>query len=140
MGSKNPHHGLTPGLALGLALAIVLDTLAQLLWKHAVAGLPENASIQVTLLAALDQPWFAVVIGLFLVQLWNWLGVLKHADLSFAQPITSISYLAVAVASWWLFGETIGPVKTTGILFILAGVWLTSQGPRNTRVESERTR
>ncbi|MBI5920557.1 MAG: 4-amino-4-deoxy-L-arabinose transferase [Betaproteobacteria bacterium] len=137
MGDKNPLHGLTPALALALAFTIVLDTLAQLLWKHAVEGLPDNAPLQTTLLAVFSQPWFAVVIGLFLVQLWNWLGVLKHADLSFAQPITSISYLTVSVASWWLFGEAIGPVKTTGILLILAGVWLTSQGPRSTQADSE---
>lgn len=140
MNGKDPLHGLTPALALFLAIAITLDTLTQLLWKHAVAGLPDNATSLVTILAVFSQPWFAVVIGLFLIQLWNWLEVLKHADLSFAQPITSISYLTVSAASWWLFDEVLGPVKTTGILFILAGVWLSSQGPRNTRADSEHKR
>lgn len=138
MSSKNPLHGLTPVLTLFLAIAIVLDTLAQLLWKHAVAGLPDDASLSVTLLAVFSQPWFVVVIALFLIQLWNWLEVLKHADLSFAQPITSISYLTVSLASWWLFGEKLGPLKAAGILLILAGVWLSSGGARNTPAESER--
>lgn len=137
MSGKDSLHGLTPALTLALAITVALDTATQLLWKHAVAGLPDNASLQATVLAVFGQPWFAVVIGLFLLQLWNWLGVLKHADLSFAQPITSISYLTVSGASWWLFDEAIGPVKTTGILFILAGVWLSSQGPRNTRADTE---
>jgi len=136
MSRNDPLHGLTPTLALALSITIALDTLTQLLWKHAVEGLPENASLQATLLAALSQPWFAVVIGLFLLQLWNWLEVLKHADLSFVQPITSISYLTVSGASWWVFDEAIGPIKTTGILLILAGVWLSSQGPRNTQADS----
>ena len=100
MNGKNPLHGLTPILALALAVAVALDTATQLLWKHAVAGLPDNASLQVAVLAVFSQPWFAVLIGLFLIQLWNWLNVLKHADLSFAQPITSLSYLTVSAASW----------------------------------------
>lgn len=135
--SKNPLHGVTPVLALGLGVTIVLDTATQLLWKHAVEGLPDHASLPATVLAAFSQPWFVVVIGLFLLQLWNWLEVLKHADLSFVQPITSISYLTVSAASWWLFDEALGPIKTTGILLILAGVWLSSQGPRNTRTDSD---
>lgn len=76
----------------------------------------------------LHQPWFIVLAAIFLLQLFNWMKVLEHADLSFAQPITSLSYVTVCVLSAILFGEHIGAVKIAGVLCVLAGVWLVSQG------------
>ena len=66
--------------------------------------------------------------GVFVCQLVNWLKVLEHADLSYAQPITSLSYVSVCVLSAHLFGEHIGPAKAAGILCIFSGVWLVSKG------------
>ena len=122
--------GLRPALAIGLALAIVLDTAGQLLWKHAVETLPHTAQLWPAVDAVLGQPLFLLVIGVFLAQLVNWLKVLDQADLSFAQPITSLSYVAVAGLSALLYGEPIGPLKALGIVCILAGVWVISQGHR----------
>ena len=115
-------------LAIGLALAIMLDTASQLLWKFSVASLPHTSGLWQTAEAVLKQPLFIVLAGIFLCQLVNWLKVLEYADLSFAQPITSLSYITVGVLSRVLFGEHIGVAKTAGILCVLCGVWLVSQG------------
>lgn len=127
------HRGGKPTLAIGLLLAIVLDTAGQLLWKYAVATLPMPPSTWTTLAAVLAQPLFLLVAGVFLLQLFNWLNVLGEADLSYAQPITSLSYITVLVLSAWLFGERIGPLKAAGIVCILAGVWMVSRGRQLTR-------
>jgi undecaprenyl phosphate-alpha-L-ara4N flippase subunit ArnF len=115
-------------LVTGLALAIILDTAGQLLWKFCVASLPPGSGLWQTAEAVLRQPLFLVLAGIFLCQLINWMKVLEHADLSFVQPVTSLSYVTVCVLSAIWFDEHIGIAKTVGILCVLSGVWLVSQG------------
>lgn len=114
-------------LAFGIALATILDTAGQLLWKYCVDLLPPDAGLSQTAWAVLQQPMFIVLAAVFLLQLFNWMKVLEHADLSFAQPITSLSYVTVCVLSAFLFGEHIGTAKIAGVLCVLGGVWLVSQ-------------
>ena len=115
-------------LAIGLVLAIVLDTVGQLLWKFTAEKLSATDSLWPAVDAVLRQPLILVLVGVFVCQLINWLKVLEHADLSYAQPITSLSYVSVCAFSAILFGEHIGALKVAGILCILSGVWLVSQG------------
>ncbi|MEO8004358.1 MAG: EamA family transporter [Betaproteobacteria bacterium] len=114
-------------LIFGIALATILDTVGQLLWKYCVAGLPSDAGLSQAAWGVLHQPLFIVLAVVFLLQLFNWMKVLEHADLSFAQPITSLSYVTVLVLSAFLFGEHIGATKVAGVLCVLGGVWLVSQ-------------
>ncbi|HLN24244.1 MAG TPA: EamA family transporter [Patescibacteria group bacterium] len=120
-------------LIIGLAVAIALDTAVQLLWKTAVSGLPATATLWGTVLAALHQPLFIVVVALLLSQMVNWLKVLDHADLSFAQPITALSYISVTLLSVLLLGEKIGGLQILGIGFMLVGVWFISRTDHVTR-------
>jgi drug/metabolite transporter (DMT)-like permease len=66
-------------------------------------------------------------VAIFLLQLFNWLKVLEHADLSYAQPITSLSYVTVCLLSATLLDERIGLAKTIGVLCVLSGVVLVGQ-------------
>jgi drug/metabolite transporter (DMT)-like permease len=115
-------------LALGLALAIALDTAGQLVWKICIAGLPADSGFQSIASAALHQPLFVVLVAIFLSQLFNWLKVLERADLSYAQPITSLSYVTVCILSATLLNEHIGASKTIGVVCVLCGVMLVSRG------------
>ena len=121
------HRASKRTLVIGLVLAIVFDTAGQLLWKFVAETLPATAALWPTVDAMLRQPLILVLAGVFVLQLINWLKVLEHADLSYAQPITSLSYVTVCAFSAHLFGEHIGPAKAAGILCILWGVWLVSQ-------------
>jgi len=116
-----------PWLATGLALAILLDTAGQLLWKVCIASIPPDVGVKSTVSAVLRQPLFIALAATFLCQLFNWLKVLKRADLSYAQPITSLSYVTVCALSALLLGEHVGIAKVIGILSVLAGVMLVSQ-------------
>ncbi len=114
-------------LVWGLALAIVLDTLVQVSWKAAVSTLPPASSAWGTSMAVLDRPIFLGVAFLLACQLFNWLKVLDHADLSYAQPITSLSYVSVCLCSVFYLNEPIDLLQIVGIGCILAGVWFISR-------------
>ena len=116
-------------LAIGLAITIVLDTVAQLVWKAAALHLPPLAVSVDLLRAVVQQPLFAVLGLIFLLQLLVWLKVLEHADLSFAQPVTALSYVTVCGLSTLWFGETLDARKLAGIALVLVGVWFVSRGP-----------
>jgi drug/metabolite transporter (DMT)-like permease len=117
------HHspGMGTRLAALLALAIALDTLIQLSWKAAASRGP-----------VLTEPLFYAAMGTWLVQLAIWLRVLARADLSYAQPITALSYISVAGLSAVLFHERLSPTQGAGIALILAGVFLISRTPART--------
>ena len=72
-----------------------------------------------------------VVVVLFVVQLFNWLRVLQMSDLSYSQPITSLSYITVLGFSVLWLGEQLDALKVAGIVLILAGVWFISRGPHH---------
>lgn len=116
-------------LAAGLGISIALDTVAQLVWKAAAVRLPPFTDRVDMLQAVVHQPLFLVLGGLFLLQLWVWLKVLEHADLSYAQPITALSYVTVCGLSVWWLGETLDLRKLAGIVLVLLGVWFVSRGP-----------
>jgi drug/metabolite transporter (DMT)-like permease len=127
-------------LAAGLGFTIVLDTVAQLVWKAAALRLPAVADTQDAIRAVLHQPLFLVLAIIFVLQLWVWLKVLEDADLSFAQPVTALSYVTVCGLSVVWFGETLDLRKLAGIGLVLLGVWFVSSGPaRNTTAAESRS-
>jgi len=119
-------------LVIGLAVAIALDTGLQLVWKTGIAELPDTSSVWETLVAIALNPIFILVVVFMLAQLVNWLKVLDHADLSFAKPFTSLSYVTVCILSVLLLGEHMAPLQIVGIVVVVAGVWCVSQTGRAT--------
>jgi drug/metabolite transporter (DMT)-like permease len=114
-------------LAVGLLVAILLDTVLQLVWKSAVLSLASNGSPWLNVQAILHSPLFIVVILLMAWQFFNWLMVLGKADLSYAQPLTSLSYVSVFCLSVLYLKESADLIQIAGIGFVLAGVWFISQ-------------
>jgi len=108
-------------------LAILIDTALQLVWKSAVLSLPNDGSPWLNVQAILQNPLFLFVIFLMACQFFNWLLVLHNADLSFAQPVTSLSYVSVFFLSVLLLKEAADLLQMIGILFVLIGVWFISQ-------------
>src|SRR5215813_5129263 len=119
-------------LVIGLAVAIALDTGLQLAWKTGIAALPDTSSVGETLVAIALDPIFILVVAFMAAQLVNWLKVLDQADLSYAKPFTSLSYVTVCVLSVLLLGERIAPLQVVGIVVVVAGVWCVSQTKRAT--------
>jgi len=122
-------------LALGLAAAILLDTAVQTVWKRAALTLPGNSASDPVgaAQAVLGQPLFLAVGVLIGLQMVNWLKVLDDADVSYALPITALSYVSVAAVSAVWLHEALTPGRAVGTLLILGGVFLVSRTDHNTR-------
>lgn len=120
-------------VVVGLVLAVVLDTFIQITWKLAVADVPAGATAPATLRWVLSTPLFYAAMLAFAAQLWNWMRVLARADLSFAQPFTALSYLAVLGISARSLDEHISVARGVGVALILLGVFLISQTPFRTQ-------
>ena len=119
-------------LVVGLGIAVATDTTLQLVWKTGIADLPEVETLSDIVAAVAQAPIFILVVTLMAIQLVNWLKVLDHADLSYAKPFTSLSYVTVSILSVVLLGETIAPLQLVGIAVVVAGVWCVASTPRTT--------
>lgn len=122
----------------GLALAIILCSASQLLWKYATQDMPAGATAFQTLHVTFLRPTFWVAAALYVWQFFNWMMVLKHADLSFAQPIMAGTYVVIGAAAWLLFKENLPPHRIIGILLILSGVIVISRSPHKTAAAPKR--
>lgn len=116
----------------GLILAIALDTLVHVVWKLAVDGIPADASVAATVEGTLRSPFFYVAMAAFGAQFYNWMRVLGSTDLSFAQPITALSYVSVLAVSGAFLHEDITLKKLAGAALILIGVAFISRTPHAT--------
>jgi drug/metabolite transporter (DMT)-like permease len=110
-------------LAIGLVAAVLLDTGVQIFWKMGVIDIPDSVLPWELLGAVFERPIFLLVLALMLAQLVNWLQVLSLADLSFAKPFTSLSYVTVSAVSFFWLGERLHFAQVLGIATIIAGVW-----------------
>jgi drug/metabolite transporter (DMT)-like permease len=122
-------------LAVGLLIAILIDTALQLVWKSAVLTLPHDGSPWLNLQAILQNPRFVFVIFLMGCQFFNWLMILGDADLSYAQPITSLSYVSVFFLSVLYLKEAADLFQIAGIMLVLVGVWFISQTEHLTQAQ-----
>jgi drug/metabolite transporter (DMT)-like permease len=120
-------------LIVGLVLAVVLDTTLQVFWKVAVIDVPgQDASFLQFIGSALSSPMFLFVIFLMALQFFNWLVVLANADLSYAHPVTSLSYVTVFALSILYLNQETDPIQALGVAFVLAGVWFISRTEHKT--------
>ena len=127
-----------PGAVVaGLVLAVALDTVVQIVWKHAVAGIPDGASVSAVVAGALGNRYFYLAMLGFGAQFVNWMRVLARADLSFAQPITALGYISVLAASRLFLHERISPARALGVALILLGVYFISRTPHRTNREAD---
>jgi drug/metabolite transporter (DMT)-like permease len=115
---------------LGLLIAVGLDVPVQLIWKALMLkyGDPARGPHLIDMLHQIR--WFShqsrtwILLGLFLCQFLNWMWVLGNADLSYAQPFTALSYVAVSTCAAIFFHEHLSPLRIFGIALILLGVIL----------------
>jgi multidrug transporter EmrE-like cation transporter len=54
-----------------------------------------------------------------------WIFVVSRFELTFAYPISlSLSYVLIALLSWWIFGEHLPPARLIGLLVMCVGIFL----------------
>ena len=124
-------------VVLGLAAAVLIDTALQIFWKTAVLKLPDETDSLFAVFSIFREPLFIVVICIMSLQFFNWMAVLNHADLSFAQPFTALSYVSVGFISALFLGETVDKQQMLGIACVIAGVWFISRTDHITQRDGE---
>ena len=68
----------------------------------------------------------AGLFGFFLSAL-VWLYVLSRLELSFVYPFVALNYVLILFCSYFLFKETITPLRVIGVAVIAIGVFLISR-------------
>jgi drug/metabolite transporter (DMT)-like permease len=128
-------HKVPTGVWLGLAFAVCIDTVVQLVWSKAATE-AQSEAVFGTLMGMFSHPLLYAMLGMYAMQFVNWMIVLSKADLSFAQPITACSYVLTAAGSAYFLADRITPLRMAGIALILIGVWLISRTTHHTGAPS----
>ena len=83
-------------------------------------------------LRALLNPWVAA--GVLILALWmlSNLTLLSRADLSYVLPVTSMSYVLIALMGRFVLHERVDTIRWAGILVITLGVALVGRTPTRT--------
>ena len=77
--------------------------------------------------AAVANPWVIFGVALQASFFLIYLALLSRADITLILPLTAADYVVVAVLAQCLLGETITPVRWTGIGFVTAGILMISR-------------
>jgi multidrug transporter EmrE-like cation transporter len=109
-----------------LGIAIITTVLSQLLFKQGMIILGHiNFSITNVLsliVNIIKNPYLLTGLFFYGVSFLLWLIVLSKLKLSIVYPITSINFVLVILASYFLFGERLSIFQYSGISIIIIGV------------------
>ena len=122
---------MAPLTILLLLVCVALNTIAQLLLK---AGVKTLGVIDFAWADLWRTVWtlvfeWHIFIGLlcYVSSVIVWLSVLSRTEVSVAYPMSSLGYVATAIAAWYLFAEPLTPTRIAGILIIIFGVYLVAR-------------
>jgi multidrug transporter EmrE-like cation transporter len=112
-------------------LGVLLNAGAQLLLKagtNAVGAFEFSAANVLPVGFRLaTEPHIVGGLACYVVSVVVWIMALSRVEVSIAYPMLSIGYVVNAVAAWYLFGESVGALRMTGIGFIIVGVALVAR-------------
>ena len=112
-------------------LGVLLNAAAQLLLKAGTNSIGQFEFSMANLLPVgvrvASQPYIVAGLMCYVVSVVVWIMALSRVEVSVAYPMLSIGYVVSAIAAYYLFGESLGPVRWLGIGFIVLGVWLVAR-------------
>ena len=98
-------------------------------WRiNDIGSLPESLIDKIVfLMKLLFDPWvFSGFFAAFIASFF-WMAAMTKFDISYAYPFMSSAFVLVFVLSVFLFQEAITWQKVVGLLFIVAGIIITSR-------------
>jgi multidrug transporter EmrE-like cation transporter len=124
---------LSAATAYGLVLLTVLFTVyGQFAIKWQVMRSPPVPSgvseVAAYILQLLLSPLVISGIAAAFLASVAWMLALTRLPLNHAYPMTALTLVVVVIGSNWLFGEPVNALKLTGVLLIVAGIVIGSQG------------
>jgi multidrug transporter EmrE-like cation transporter len=122
---------MTPITITLVLVCVALNTLAQLLLK---AGVSTVGTINLGMghvwksAMSLAFEWH-IFTGLvcYVASVGIWMLVLSRTEVSVAYPLSSLGYVATAVAAWYFFSEPMTVTRIAGIVVIIVGVYLVAK-------------
>jgi drug/metabolite transporter (DMT)-like permease len=126
-----PKRGVPLAILAVLFLNEAVDSVAQFCFKKTAlaqggAAITSLGSAGAFLAGVLSQGYLWIGLAAVALVFVSWTVVLSKVDLSAAMPVTSLSYLMVALTAIVFLHERIPPLEWCGIAFIMAGVAIVS--------------
>ncbi len=103
---------------------ILLDTLAQIIFKIGAKGLESTDGLLQFATVAVQSGWVWLAVICYIMVFFLWMLILQKMELSQAFPLTGLTYITVPFCAYMLFSETIDWTRGIGIAVILIGVTL----------------
>ncbi|OHB21282.1 MAG: hypothetical protein A2939_04115 [Parcubacteria group bacterium RIFCSPLOWO2_01_FULL_48_18] len=124
-----------------VVLAAFITASGQLLMKkgsqvlHEVLSLGGDYSVGHKLfkkmLVILLEPHIVIALILYFSGLFLWLKILTRAELSHVYPVLiSLVIVVTSILSFFLFKESVTGFKIAGVIFIIVGIFLITQGAK----------
>ncbi len=111
-----------------LLSGVTLNAAAQLLLKAGTRHIGEFAFSMENVVPIgwrlATEPHILGGLACYAISVVAWIMVLSRVEVSLAYPMVSFGYIVTALASWWLFGETLSVERIAGIFVIMFGVFL----------------
>jgi drug/metabolite transporter (DMT)-like permease len=120
-------------LAFGIGIIVLAGTSGELAVSHAMKQIGEVTELGVrTVARAIGQaacaPWMWAGIAMMAAAFFALLAVLSWADVSFAVPVTALSYAVGAFGARVFLREQVSGVRWLGVTLVCAGVALVCLG------------
>lgn len=107
-------------------ISVAAMTAAQLLLKKGLLvvgrfpqSLPEAPNF---FLRACTNPYVIAAVFLTIVTALAWVLAVSKAELSRIYPFMALSYVLVALFSWWIFNENVTALRWLGVAVVCLGV------------------
>lgn len=111
-------------LFVAWTILLAIETLGQVSLKTAGIQTGVFELDRPSIFAAMSTPWLWVGLACYLGQFVVWMTILEKSTLSVAFSTSAIVFVAIMIASWAVFGDTMGWEKILGSAIIVAGILL----------------
>jgi len=130
------HTGAAPRTAnmqaLGLILlSVALGAVGQLVFKAAMSSIGALQLSLDLLLRMATNPLLLLGVAIFGVSTVLWLLALSRAELSFAYPFLSLTYVVVLIGGALLFKEQITLPRILGFVVVVVGLLVVARGEKS---------
>ena len=103
-----------------ILVGVLLNAAAQLLLKAGTNAMPLGLRLAL-------EPHILGGLACYVISVVVWVIALSRVPVSIAYPMLSIGYVVNAIAAWYLLGETLTPMRLTGIGIIIVGVFVVAR-------------
>lgn len=123
-----PRHNTNLGAVGTILLSVLFAGCGQLIFKAALNDIGELELSVDMFISMATSPLLLLGLAVFGVSAFLWLIALMKADLSFAFPFISLSYVIVLLGGAILFDEKITALRMFGFVLIVAGIFVVARG------------